>query len=54
MEEIFGNTGYRKCELLETLHRLCIEKILTSTDEETIEDIKRLDAIYNHISQSHV
>lgn len=52
MDDFFGNTGFRKSELLDTLHRVSIETILSSSADDVKEEIIKLDAIYNYIKQA--
>lgn len=51
MEMVFETTGFRKSELLNALHHACVDLVVGGiVDEGTIEEIRRLSAVYDYIS----
>lgn len=51
MEAVFETTGFRKSELLDALHHACVDLVVGGiADEETIEDVRRLSAVYDYIN----
>lgn len=52
MKNLFANTGYKKSDLLESVHDACIELMMQDGSNANLETVRRLNALYHYISDS--